>query len=171
MPSETALSAWAQPLTTGRHGAAVPRSPLCTWDPRHFHASWQSLIFSTIIKTLTPLFAHRSHRKVAGESGPRALVGPFAPRPPAASGTMRYHHAPQGGAAAVPAWAAGLCAKRMGFSPVPTCSSLTQKFSISCQCHTQWKILRKNERSRWDLSDGRFNLETEELTPLFQKNT
>ena len=49
--------------------------------------------------------------------------------------------------------------------------SLTQKFTISCQFHTQWKILRKNERSRWDLSDGRFNLETEELTPLFQKNT
>ena len=119
-------------------------------------------------KTLNPLFAHRSHRRANLAHGPwwglllrdrRLFQAPCATT--THHGGARWPRQPE---------QPPVC-ERMGFSPVPTRSSLTQKFTISCQCHTQWKILRKNERSRWDLSDGRFNLETEELTPLFQKNT
>lgn len=39
--------------------------------------------------------------------------------------------------------------------------------SITCQFHTKCEILSEKGRSRRDLSDGHFNLETEELTSLF----
>ena len=54
-------------------GPSMDLGPSC-----HFDASWKCCFLSMIIKTLNPLFAHRSHRKrQQGESGPRASVAAF----------------------------------------------------------------------------------------------
>lgn len=116
------------------------------------------VFFFNDYRTLSPL-AHRSHEKRRqAESGPRASVAAFCcARGPSSGGvpcaSTRLRRVAQR-------------PRRPGPTAGCTAFSLTQKVLFHARFHTQWKTLRENGRA-----DGRFHLETEGLTPFFQKNT